>query len=149
MKKLKLAFAGLIYFGLISGVFIATPSIASAALTESQIQAILSLLQSFGADQTVVGNVNSSLRGLPTTSGGGGTAAFCPNFTYNLYLGLNDSETEGQVTQLQKFLAQDSIVYPEGHITGFYGPLTEQAVKRWQAKNGLVSSGSPDTTGYG
>jgi len=149
MKKLKLAFAGLIYFGLISGAFIAMPSIASAALTESQIQAILSLLQSFGADQTVVGNVNSSLRGLPTTGGGGGTIAFCPNFTYNLYLGLNDSETEAQVSQLQKFLAQDSSVYPEGTITGFYGPLTEQAVKRWQAQQGVVSSGSPDTTGYG
>src|SRR3972149_2608199 len=102
------------------------PQAASAALTESQIQAILSLLQSFGADQTVVVNVNNSLRGLPTT-GGGGTGAPCPNFTYNFYLGLNDSETDGQVTQLQRFLAQDSTVYPEGTITGFYGPLTEQA----------------------
>ena len=148
MKNIKLAFAGLIYFGLISGVFIATPSIASAALTESQIQAILSLLQSFGADQTVVGNVNNSLRGLPTMCGDG-TAAFCPTFTYNLYLGLNDSDTEGQVSQLQKFLAQDQTVYPERTITGFYGPLTEQAVKRWQAQQGVVSSGSPDTTGYG
>ena len=138
--------AAAVIFG---GVLALVPKKAEAALTESQIQAILDLLQSFGAGQAIVGNVNSSLRGLPTTGGGGGTAAFCPNFTYNLYLGLNDSETEGQVTQLQKFLAQDSIVYPEGHITGFYGPLTEQAVKRWQAKNGLVSSGSPDTTGYG
>src|SRR3989338_2742492 len=138
--------AAAVIFG---GVLALVPKKAEAALTESQIQAILDLLQSFGTDQAIVGNVNSSLRGLPTTGGGGGTAAFCPNFTYNLYLGLNDSETEGQATQLQKFLAQDSIVYPEGHITGFYGPLTEQAVKRWQAKNGLVSSGSPDTTGYG
>src|SRR3989344_5421644 len=149
MKNIKLALAGAVYFGLISVIFTAMPQAASAALTESQIQAILSLLQSFGADQTVVGNVNSSLRGLPTTGGGGGTIAFCPNFTYNLYLGLNDSETEAQVSQLQKFLAQDSSVYPEGTITGFYGPLTEQAVKRWQAQQGVVSSGSPDTTGYG
>ncbi|KKT57055.1 MAG: hypothetical protein UW49_C0008G0017 [Candidatus Giovannonibacteria bacterium GW2011_GWB1_44_23] len=149
MKNIKLALAGAVYFGLISVIFTAMPQAASAALTESQIQAILSLLQSFGADQTVVGNVNSSLRGLPTTGGGGGTAAFCPNFTYNLYLGLNDSDTEGQVSKLQKFLAQDQTVYPEGTITGFYGPLTEQAVKRWQAKNSVVSSGSPDTTGYG
>src|SRR3989338_659947 len=138
--------AAAVIFG---GVLALVPKKAEAALTESQIQAILDLLQSFGADQAIVGNVNSSLHGLPKTSGGGGTAAFCPNFTYNLYLGLNDSETEGQATQLQKFLAQDSIVYPEGHMTGFYGPLTKQAVKRWQAKNGLVSSGSPDTTGYG
>ncbi len=148
MKKLKLALAGAVYFGLILGTFLAMPPMASAALTESQIQAILSLLQSFGTDQAIVNNVNSSLRGLPTTGGGGGTAV-CPNFTYNLYLGLDDSETGGQVSELQKFLAQDSSVFPEGTITGFYGPLTEQAVKRWQAKNGVVYSGSPDTTGYG
>src|SRR3990167_3340485 len=138
--------AAAVIFG---GVLALVPKKAEAALTESQIQAILDLLQSFGADQAIVGNVNSSLHGLPTTSGGGVTAAFCPNFTYNLYLGLNDSDTEGQVSKLQKFLAQDQTVYPEGTITGFYGPLTEQAVKRWQAKNSVVSSGSPDTTGYG
>ena len=74
----------------------------------------------------------------------------CPlPLRYNLYLGLSDQETEGDVTYLQQFLAQDSDVYPEGKISGFFGPLTEQAVKRWQAKQGLVSGGSPDTTGYG
>src|SRR3989344_3264249 len=145
MKNIKLALAGAVYFGLISVIFTAMPQAASAALTESQIQAILSLLQSFGADQTVVGNVNNSLRGLPTM-GGDGTDAFCPTFTYNLYLGLNDSDTEGQVSQLQKFLAQAKPVYPKRTIPGLYGPLPKQAVKRWQAQQGVVSSGSPDTT---
>lgn len=73
----------------------------------------------------------------------------CPNITYNLYLGLNDSATQGQISQLQKYLANDSSVYPEASITGYFGPLTEQAVQRFQSKNSIVSSGSPDTTGYG
>jgi peptidoglycan hydrolase-like protein with peptidoglycan-binding domain len=53
------------------------------------------------------------------------------------------------VTLLQQFLARDKSVYPEGAITGTYGPLTETAVKRFQAKNGIASSGTPGTTGYG
>lgn len=73
----------------------------------------------------------------------------CPRFSYNFYLGMNDGETEGQITDLQKILAVDSEVYPESLITGYYGPLTEQAVRRYQKKHGIVSSGSPDTTGYG
>jgi peptidoglycan hydrolase-like protein with peptidoglycan-binding domain len=41
------------------------------------------------------------------------------------------------------------LVYPEGKITGYYGALTQAAVQRFQAKNSIVSSGSPSTTGYG
>lgn len=41
------------------------------------------------------------------------------------------------VTQLQTFLAEDSTVYPEGLITGYYGALTAAAVSRFQTKNGL------------
>lgn len=77
------------------------------------------------------------------------TSVICPRFTYNYYLGMNDGETEGQITALQKILAADSDVYPESLITGYYGPLTEQAVQRYQKKYGIVSSGSPETTGYG
>lgn len=53
------------------------------------------------------------------------------------------------VRALQEALASDSEIYPEGLITGYYGPLTEKAVQRFQAKYGIVSSGTPETTGYG
>ena len=119
---------------------------ANAALTTSQVDAIIGLLQSFGAEQSVVDNVYVSLTG---TTPSGGSSSSCLNLQNNLWLGLSDSETGGDVTKLQKFLAQDSNVYPEGEITGYYGPLTLEAVKRWQAKHGVVSSGTPETTGYG
>ena len=35
------------------------------------------------------------------------------------------------------------------YITGYYGSLTTRAVQLFQAKYGIISSGSPFTTGYG
>lgn len=52
------------------------------------------------------------------------------------------------VITLQKALNQEN-VYPEAIYSGYYGTLTEQAVKRFQQKYGIVSSGNAITTGYG
>lgn len=57
--------------------------------------------------------------------------------------------TSSEVESLQTKLAKDKTVYPEGLTTGFFGSLTEKAVQRFQAKYGIVSSGTPATTGYG
>lgn len=73
----------------------------------------------------------------------------CPVFSRTLYRGVSDSNTGGEVTKLQKILAADPTVYPEGLVTGYYGSLTEKAVQSWQAKQGIASSGSSATTGYG
>lgn len=54
-----------------------------------------------------------------------------------------------EVTELQTYLAKDSSIYPEGLITGYFGPLTQAAVQRFQASQGIVSAGTPATTGYG
>ncbi len=51
------------------------------------------------------------------------------------------------VRTLQKLLASDATIYPEGLITGFFGSLTENAVKRFQAKVKLEQVGAvgPET----
>jgi len=50
--------------------------------------------------------------------------------------------TEGSdVETLQKFLARFSEIYPEGIANGFFGPATERAVKRFQAKYGISQVG--------
>jgi peptidoglycan hydrolase-like protein with peptidoglycan-binding domain len=51
------------------------------------------------------------------------------------------------VTTLQTLLTTDGDY--AGPITGYYGLLTETAVEHFQTKEGIISYGSPDTTGYG
>jgi len=41
------------------------------------------------------------------------------------------------VSSLQMFLARDSSIYPEGLVTGYFGPLTEAAVSNFQNHNGI------------
>jgi PKD repeat protein len=72
----------------------------------------------------------------------------CLSLSYNHYLGRNDSETGGEVSKLQRYL-QKMGDYTYGEITGYFGPVTQSAVQRWQARSNVVSSGSPETTGYG
>ncbi|MBI2610766.1 cupredoxin domain-containing protein [Candidatus Kaiserbacteria bacterium] len=83
--------------------------------------------------------------------GVGGTAtpivdsSSCPLIGRSLKRGAKGDD----VTRLQQFLARDTAIYPEALATGYYGPLTEAAVRRWQAKYNIVSSGTPESTGYG
>ena len=109
----------------------------ASSLTSQQISAIIDLLRSFGADQSVIANVQGSLNGQATA----GTNPSCVNLSYNLYSGSTDAKTKGDVTRLQKFLGVST--------TGYFGPLTEQAVQDWQSSHNIISSGSPDTNGYG
>jgi len=127
----------------------ATNIVQAATLTDAQIQAIVALLQSFGADQGTVQNVRSVLSGEPVSSNTSSPQPQCLSLLHTLYLDVSDATTDGEVTKLQQFLAKDPSIYPEGRITGYFGPATEKAVRRWQARNGVVSSGSPDSTGYG
>ncbi len=62
---------------------------------------------------------------------------------------INPGARSANVTNLQEFLASVPDVYPQGLVTGYYGSLTTAAVMNFQAKYGIVSSGSPTSTGYG
>lgn len=62
---------------------------------------------------------------------------------------LKRGSTGDDVTRLQRFLAVDASIYPEALITGYYGTLTEAAVKRWQTRYNIVSSGDAESTGFG
>jgi hypothetical protein len=68
-------------------------------------------------------------------------------FNQDLYYGMsNDS-----VRNLQTVLETDSTVYPEGLVTGYFGPLTEAAVVRFQEKyreDILTPLGLSAGTGY-
>lgn len=92
------------------------------------------------AAQGVVSNTPAP--SAPTTS----PASACAAFASDLSLDVSDADTNGEVTRLQTILAKDKQIYPEGLITGFYGPATDRAVKRFQIKEGIVTASS---TAYG
>lgn len=62
---------------------------------------------------------------------------------------LDFGETNADVTSLQTFFKDNSAIYPEGLVTGYYGSLSRSAVERFQSQKNIVSSGSAATTGFG
>ncbi len=116
-------------------LFIAFPFFTSAeSIEELQAQANALMLR--------VQQLQQELNAGTTAAG---TPAGCPLIGRILGLG----STGEDVTRLQQFLAQDRNIYPEGMVTGYYGSLTENAVRRWQIAYNIVSSGTPGTTGFG
>ena len=61
---------------------------------------------------------------------------------------LSRGSKHPEVTSVQKFLISQSLLSSDS-ATGYFGPLTEAAVKAFQRKYNIVSTGSPSTTGYG
>ncbi|MDO8514267.1 MAG: peptidoglycan-binding protein [bacterium] len=131
----KIAFGGL---GLL---FLASPLFASSdTLSDLQAQ-VQSLL-------TQITALRSQL-GVPANTTPASTSA-CVSLSNSLSVDDTDADTNGEVTKLQQFLASyGPSIYPEARITGYFGPATMRAVQRWQAAHGVVSSGDPDSTGYG
>jgi peptidoglycan hydrolase-like protein with peptidoglycan-binding domain len=46
------------------------------------------------------------------------------------------------VRELQELLATDTELYPEGLVTGYYGPMTERAIQKLQARFGIEQVGN-------
>lgn len=106
------------------------------------------------------GGGGTSLPGSPNAGGGGGSvpsvpattpavtvtppqvqqtpaASVSPVFNANLRVGSRNND----VTRLQTLLGQDSALYPEKIISGYYGRLTAAAVRRFQARYGISQVG--------
>lgn len=101
----------------------------------------------FAEDGSASGGGIGANEGNGIGSEGGGTqgGVACPQITTNLHLG----STGPEVVLLQTFLAKYPQYYPSGQITGYFGLLTQLAVQAYQRANGIVASGTWDTTGYG
>ena len=53
--------------------------------------------------------------------------------------------TDADIKTIQELLASDPTIYPKGLVTGYFGPMTKEAIMRFQAKNGLEVTGLIDT----
>ncbi|MEK7601675.1 MAG: peptidoglycan-binding protein [Patescibacteria group bacterium] len=145
LKKIALTGLGI--------ALLASPLISSAdTLTDlqTQIAGLLGQLKQLQSQLT-------QQQGTNTVTGGGvgvGTAVstsvrpnpsyICPAFRRALAYGANGDD----VVELQKFLSSQGLLSSDS-ATGFFGRMTEAAVQKLQAQNGIVSSGDHATTGWG
>lgn len=116
-------------------VVVGVKTVDAASLTSSQISAIISLLQSFGAEQSVINNVNSALTGSsPVSSSTTEPTSTCYVFSYNLKWGSRDSATSGEVSRLQKFLISQGY---DVSVTGYFGTDTYRVLAKYQKAVGI------------
>lgn len=75
--------------------------------------------------------------GITQAANGYFTVSANTPLTRNLWYGSTGSD----VYKLQTFLASNSDIYPAGLVTGYYGPLTQAAVRQYQVNYGISNVG--------
>lgn len=148
MKKIVLSVV-------LAGVLISIPAVTRALSNDEALQRIAQLLaqvQLLQAQLNVIegGEPLGPVPGfyantLGTVNANIADAERCLSLSTDLSRGDENTEVE----KLQKFLAKDPRVYPEGIVSGYYGRLTELAVQRYQCAQGIVCTGTAQSTGYG
>jgi peptidoglycan hydrolase-like protein with peptidoglycan-binding domain len=101
---------------------VALPSLVSAEISTTTVQSQLNAIK----------NTSSQIKAHEATQQQNVSA---------LLTTLNQGSQGDAVQILQALLAADPSIYPEGLITGFFGPKTAAAVKRFQKENGLPQVG--------
>ena len=147
MSTIKNVLLSALIISLFIAVFPAKAQITDEILLQiqnllQQIEILQAQLQTLQSQSPVI---KPSEQGPSIATSSVSSQGACPTLNRTLKKGSTGTD----VTQLQTYLAKDSSIYPEGLVTGYFGTLTEKAVQRWQAKEGIVSSGTPSTSGYG
>lgn len=74
----------------------------------------------------------------------GKSKRICPLIARSLLSGAHGDD----VKELQEFLADEGY-FDRKHISAYFGPLTKSALEKWQAAEGVITSGSASSTGWG
>jgi peptidoglycan hydrolase-like protein with peptidoglycan-binding domain len=70
------------------------------------------------------------------------SVGFSQAYNFNLLTSqLDYGQTSSNVTNLQTFLASSPSIYPQGKVTGYFGPLTKSAVMNFQNAYGIDQVG--------
>jgi hypothetical protein len=119
----------------------------AAGLSETQIQAIMSLLSSFNVDAPIVKNVEMALRGGTPLAGSNPSTTFCHTFSIDLQLGDYTDLRSGikGVDLLQEILVKEGFTIDVSEDSRNYGSnfgqSTLTAVKQFQTKYGINPTG--------
>ncbi len=117
MHSFKKAAAVLMIAGLM------TPALASAQTSTTSMQTLLDQIKALQAQiQTAQQQKQAAIGQLLTT--------------------LKQGDRGENVRMLQQLLASDPTLYPEGTISGTFGPRTAAAIKRFQKKFGIEQAGN-------
>ncbi len=105
----------------------------------SLLLAVVMVLSGFvsfnAASAQTAANVSAQASVLPIQS----MPAFCAYVSNNVYVGSTDRTSASDVTKLQTFL--NARGYLNVSATGYFGQLTAQAVRSFQAQNGISATG--------
>lgn len=112
-----------------------TTTALASTTTSSSTDAIIAQLQAQIAD------LMTKIAALKQAQSNVQTAQQNVAGTMKLIGNLREGMSGDQVKLLQTILAGDKTIYPEGTISGYYGPLTREAVKRFQKEHGIESTG--------
>lgn len=130
---------------------LAVMPLATSALTVDEVQAKIQALLAQVAELTAqirklqgqVGTEQIVSTVTDAIASSGWRHRVCALLERNLSVGM----TGDDVRSLQEFLQEEG--YLSAQATGYFGQLTQDALMRWQASEGVVSSGSVQTTGWG
>ncbi len=116
---------------------------ASSALTVDDVQAQINSLLS---------QIRTLQEQLAQLTNGGGTVVSPPVFPnpercYPINRVLRYGHQGDDVRALQERLQEEGVF--TGEATGYFGSATQAAVQQLQVNEGIVTGGSPNTTGYG
>lgn len=138
MRAGKIFFIAFLFFLAVAGPNAASAQIAPAQSLEQQIAGLLAQVQEL---QRRIAEIEKNRPGtsVPAASSPVSSSA-APLFAGALARGANGPT----VTLLQEKLKTDPALYPEGLVTGFFGPKTEAALKRFQERYLLSPSGILD-----
>jgi peptidoglycan hydrolase-like protein with peptidoglycan-binding domain len=104
----------------------------SAPVAKAQTLSADELIKKIEELRTMVTSLEQQIQGI---------SSLRQEIRFELNRFLQEGATGDDVKQLQEYLGLDSEIYPEGLITGFYGPLTSAAVKRFQERHGIDAIG--------
>ena len=139
MKKIFSTILGLMVLFSILSLPVATRAVSS---TSSVQELFASLQEQVARLRTQIAELNTLLESLRQAKGEVKETVKEVKGTLQLIKQLRRGMTGDDVKLLQEFLATDPDIYPEGLITGYFGPLTERAVKKLQKRMCLDQVGN-------
>jgi len=121
---------------IVGAMLVFAPLTAQASVFDDLRAQISNLLQMITSLQQQVNQLENTKPAVTSDNITQLTKGSCLRLSYNLWIGKRDSNTNGEVSKLQRFLIKED-VYPEAIVSGYYGNLTAKAVMKWQKANGL------------